>query len=221
MKELHHIMGHCNLDDLVKLEGVLDGLKISDPNNKFFCDICCRGKLPHCAVNRKPDARALKPLDLVHSDLAGPISPVAKDGFEYAICFLDDYSGMVFHYFMKHKSDTTLATAKFIADVAHIGKIKRLRTDNGGEYMEGSFKDLLVQHSIKHERSAPYTPQQNGTAERSWRTSFDMARCLLLDSRLPKKLWTYALSSEATGNSSVCEAVSPRKVTPKQDHLIV
>ena len=161
----------------------------------FSVTLCCRGKLPHCAVNRKPDARALKPLDLVHSDLAGPISPVAKDGFEYAICFLDDYSGMVFHYFMKHKSDTTLATAKFIADVAHIGKIKRLRTDNGGEYMEGSFKDLLVQHSIKHERSAPYTPQQNGTAERSWRTSFDMARCLLLDSRLPKNLWTYALST--------------------------
>ena len=63
MKELHHIMGHCNLDDLVKLEGVVDGLKISDPNNKFFCDICCRGKLPHCAVNKKPDACALKPLD--------------------------------------------------------------------------------------------------------------------------------------------------------------
>ena len=93
---------------------------------------------------------------------------------------------MVFHYFMKHKSDITLATAMFIADVAHIGKIKRLWTDNGGEYMEGSFQDLLVQHSIKHERSAPSTPQQNGNAERSWRTSFDMTRCLLLDSRLPK-----------------------------------
>ena len=51
MKELHHIMGHCNLDDLLKLEGVVDGLKIGDPNNKFFCDTCCRGKLPHCVVN--------------------------------------------------------------------------------------------------------------------------------------------------------------------------
>ena len=107
--------------------------------------------------------------------------------------FLDDYSGMVFHYFMKHKSDTTLATAKFIADVAHIGNIKRLRTDNGGEYMEGSFNVRLVQHSIKHGRSAPFTPQQNGTAKRSLRTSFDMARCLLLDTRLPKNMWTYAL----------------------------
>ena len=120
MKELHHIMGHCNLDELLKLEGIVDGLKISDPNNKFSCNICCRGKLPHCAVNKKPDAPALKPHDLFHSDLAWPISPVAKDGFEYAICFLDDYSGMVLHYFMKHKSDTTLATTQFITDVAHI-----------------------------------------------------------------------------------------------------
>ena len=54
MKELHHIMGRCNLDDLLKLEGVVDGLKISDPNNTFFCDICCRDKLPQCAVNKKP-----------------------------------------------------------------------------------------------------------------------------------------------------------------------
>ena len=61
--------------------------------------------------------------------------------------------------------------------------------------MEGSFKDLLVQHSIKHECSAPYPPQQNGTVKRSWRNSFDMARCLLLDNRLPKNMWTYALST--------------------------
>ena len=90
MNELHHIMRHCNLDDLLKLQGVVDGLKTSDPSNKFFCDPCCRGKLPHCAVNKKPDARALKPLYLVHSNLAGPISPVAKDEFEYDICFSDD-----------------------------------------------------------------------------------------------------------------------------------
>ena len=107
----------------------------------------------------------MKPLDLIYSDLAGPISPVAKDGFEYVICLLDNYSGMVFHYFMKQESDTTLVTAKFIADVAHIGKIKRIRTDNGGEYIEGSLKYLIVQHSIKHERSALYTQQQNGTAK--------------------------------------------------------
>ena len=64
--------------------------------------------------------------------------------------------------------------------------------DNDGEYL-GEFKDVRIKQSIKHELSSPYTPQQNGTAERSWRTAFDMARCLLLDSELPKNLWSYAL----------------------------
>ena len=195
MKQLHSIMGHCNQDDLQKLEGVVDGLKISDRDSKFFCDICCRGKLPHSTVCKKPDARARKPLDLVHSDLSGAVEPVAKDGHKYCICFVDDFSGMMFHYFLKHKSDTTRATARFIADMAHIGSIKRLRTDNGGEYVGADFKDLLIQHSIKHEFSSPNTPQQNGTAERSWRTTFDMVRCMLLDSNLPKNLWPYALAT--------------------------
>ena len=129
----------------------MHGLKISDRDSKFFCDICCRGKLPHSTVCKKPDARARKPLDLVHSDLSGAVEPVAKDGHKYCICFVDDFSGMMFHYFLKHKSDTTRATARFIADMAHIGSIKRLRTDNGGEYVGADFKDLLIQHSIKHD----------------------------------------------------------------------
>ena len=85
MKQLHSIMGHCNQDDLQKLEGVVDGLKISDRDSKFFCDICCRGKLPHSTVCKKPDARARKPLDLVHSDLSGAVEPVAKDGHKYCM----------------------------------------------------------------------------------------------------------------------------------------
>ena len=115
-------------------------------------------------MNKKQDARALKPLDLVHSDLAGLISPVAKDRFEYAICFLNDYSGMVFHYLMKHKSDTTHATAKFIANVAHIGNIKRLRTDKGGEYMEGNSTRTIIRpltHNYHNDIRHDYILQQN------------------------------------------------------------
>ena len=49
--------------------------------------------------------------------------------------------------------------------------------------------------------SAPHTPSQNGTAERWWRTGFDMVRCVLLASGLPKSLWTYALrNSDYTRN---------------------
>ena len=85
----------------------------------------------HTAINKKPDKRAKKPLDLVHSDLSGQLSPADKNGYQYAMVFVDDYSGMTFHYLLKNKSDVTRAMEKFIADVAPIGKIKRSRSDSG------------------------------------------------------------------------------------------
>ena len=122
----------------------------------YSATFCCKGKMTHSAVSKKPDQRAKKPLDMVHSDLAGPITPTAKDGFVYAIVFVDDYSGMTFHYFLKNKSDATRAMETFIADVASIGKIRVLRTDGGGEYMS-NFKDVLIKHGIKHQLSFPHT----------------------------------------------------------------
>ena len=68
-----------------------------------------------------------------------------------------------------------------------------MRSDNGGEYISKEFKELLTNHTIKHELTAPYSPHQNGTAERCWRTLFDMARSMLTESKLPKFLWTYAV----------------------------
>ena len=163
--------------------------------------MCTKGKQAHAAINTAPDDRAKAPLQMVHSDLAGPITPTDKSGFRYAICFVDDYSGFVSHYFLRNKSNATQATAQFLADVSAIGTMKVLRTDNGGEYTSNEFKDLLVKHAIKHEMIAPHTPSLIGTAERWWRTGFDMVRCVLLASGLPKSLWTYALgNSDYTRN---------------------
>ena len=55
------------------------------------------------------------------------------------------------------------------------------------------FLDVLLKHGVKHETSAPYCPHQNGTAERGFRTIFEMARCMMIDSNTPKYLWTYAV----------------------------
>ena len=49
--------------------------------------------------NHEADTCATKPFELVHTDLAGPIDPIAKDGFRYVIIFTDDYSGCLFTYF--------------------------------------------------------------------------------------------------------------------------
>ena len=192
----HKILGHCNMKDIFNLEKISDDMKIVNPNKNFDCDVCTLGKMSQYR-NRQPDRRATRPLELVHSDLAGPIDPAAREGFRYAMSFVDDFSGANLVYFLKQKSDAVAATEKFLADVAPYGNVKCIRSDNGTEYTSEKFKSLLVKNRIKHETSAPYSPHQNGTAERGWRSLFEMARCLLLEAKLPKFLWTYAVNTSA------------------------
>ena len=101
-------------------------------------------------------------------------------------------------YFLKTKKNTVSVTKKFIADTAppH-GRIKSLRSDNESEFKSNDFQRLLCDNNIPHETSAPYSPHQNGTAERNWRILFEMARCMVIENNLPKSLWTYAVMTAA------------------------
>ena len=98
---------------------------------------------------------------------------------------------------LKYKSDTILATKRFLSDVAPYGKVKCIRSDNGSEFSSNDFENLLMNSHIKHEYSAPCSPHQNGTAERAWRSIFEMTRCLLINAGLPKTLWGYAVKAAA------------------------
>ena len=95
---------------------------------------------------------------------------------------------LCFVYFLKSKSDSVKATEKFLADVAPYGQVKCVRSDNGTEFTGHEFQTLLRGNRIRHETSAPYSPHQNGTAERGWRTLYEMSRCLLIESGLPDNL---------------------------------
>jgi transposase InsO family protein len=73
-------------------------------------------------------------------------------------------------------------------------KVKKIRSDNGSEFKNLQVEEYLEKEGIKHEFSAPYTPQQNGVVERKNRTLIDMVRRCLENSRRPsgfgRKLWT-------------------------------
>ena len=194
VRELHRLMGHCNVRDLQQLPAVVDGIKLSDSSTDISCEVCCIGKQTRAAVPKQRE-RAKAPLELVFTDVAGPIAPQSINGDKYVIVFIDDYSGMMFHYFMKHKSDATEALRKFICDVSNVGRVKAIRSDNGGEYTADSFNQVMHDKGIKHEFTAPHTPQQCGVAERSWRSTFNAARCMLADSGMPKFLWPYAVAT--------------------------
>ena len=179
IKEWHEILGHCKYEDIIRLEEVVDGMKGTGKGSvkPGDCNTCILGKLTDNR-NRQPDKRAKAPLELVHTDLSGPLEPVSRDGFKYSIAFTDDFSGAVAVYFLKSKSDTVRATEKFLADVAPYGKVKCMRSDGGGEYISKEFECLLTKNESRHDKSCPKSPHQNGTAERHWRTLFEMGRCL-------------------------------------------
>ena len=70
-----------------------------------------------------------------------------------------------------------------------------LRTDNGrAEYDNHEADEFLSEVGIRHETSAPYTPAQNGTAERVNRTLLNSVRAMLISSGLPPSLWGEAVS---------------------------
>lgn len=82
--------------------------------------------------NRKPDANATAPLELVHTDLAEPADPASTGGFRYCLAFTGDFLGAVFVYIVRNKSDTVAAKERFLVDSAPYGQVKCMRSDNGG-----------------------------------------------------------------------------------------
>ena len=56
---------------------------------------------------------------------------------------------------------------------------KALRSDNGGEYISGEFKDFCSKEIIQREFIVPHNPQQNGVAERKNRTIVGAAQDML------------------------------------------
>ena len=91
LNDWHIVLGHCNMRDITKLDGHVDGFKITDEDvgDCETCDTCIQVKMFQ-QRSRKPDKRAENGLDLVHCDLAGPIEPMTKEGYIYVLLFVDD-----------------------------------------------------------------------------------------------------------------------------------
>ena len=145
------------------------------------------------------DSRASNLLEVIHSDLAGPMEVKSVSGACYLLVFVDDCSRKVFVYFLKKKNEVAARFKEFKALVEkQTGKsIKTLRTDNGGEYVNAELTSFLVEHGIRHELTVPHNSPQNGRAERVIRSVVTMSRCLMQDSGVPKELWAEACNTAA------------------------
>ena len=104
--------------------------------------------------------RVSKLLELIHSDVCGPMSTTARGGYQYFVTFTDDLSRYGYIYLMKHKSETFEKFKEFQSEVENqLGKtIKLLRSDRGGEYMSQEFDDHLKSRGIVPQLTPSSTP---------------------------------------------------------------
>lgn len=194
----HQRMGHLNFHSLSKMTENTDHVIFPNKIEDLTCVTCKEGKQTRLPFKSK-GSRASNILDLVHSDICGPMETETLGGSKYFITFLDDHSKKIHVYFLRNKSDALEKFKEFKHEVENQknARIKVLRTDNGLEYVNKSFSDYLKSAGIIHQTTTHYTPEQNGTAERMNRTLVERAKCMLLNANLPKQYWGEAIHTAA------------------------
>jgi hypothetical protein len=100
----HCRLGHINEKCIEKLHK--DGLLSSfDFESIDTCESCLLEKMTKAPFTGQSE-RASNLLGLVHTDVCGPISSIARGGFQYFITFTDDFSRYGYIYLMRHKSES-------------------------------------------------------------------------------------------------------------------
>ena len=197
----HQRFGHLNTQHLMKIVDKQLALGVKIPKNEklSFCEGCVEGKMhrrPFKPVGEIPSAEKLQ---LVHSDVCGPMHTESFGGQKYFVTFIDDFSRCCAVYFMKQKSEVLEKFKEFEAITTNESgqRVIKLRTDNGGEYVSQEFETYLKTKGIKHELTVPHSPQQNGVAERMNRTLTESARAMIAHANLPNDYWAEAIATAA------------------------
>jgi len=229
MELWHRRLGHLNAKGIKVLQGMVSGIdlgKLPCKVEPFACEGCVEGKLARQPFPTDGANRATKVLELVHSDVCGPMRTTSFGGAKYFLTFIDDFSRKVWVYVLKLKSEVLGRFKEWKALVENQSghKVKVLRSDNGGEYTSKAFDDFLRMHGIARNTSAPYTPQQNGVAERANRTIVEMGRSMLYAQGLEREFWAEAVQTAVyTRNrcpSRAVEGMTPEEAwSGKQPHL--
>ena len=185
----HHRLGRISEKGMKMLlsKGKLAELKSIDFD---MCESCILEKQKNVSFLKTSRTLKAKKLELVHTDLWGPSLVASLGGSRYYITFIDDSSRKVCVYFLKNKSDVfeTFKKWKAMVETKTSLKVKCLRSNNGGEYIDGGFNEYYAAHEIRMEKTILETPQQNNVFERMNRTLNKYARSMRLHARLPKKL---------------------------------
>ena len=165
--------------------------------HSVFCDSCAVGKQHRTSPKPLGAIQAERKLQLVYSDVMGPVSVASMTNKRFMISFMDDKTRISSVAFMAKKSEALEKFKDFQATVEGESglRIGTLRTDRGGEYVGKEFKRYLRSQEIEHEETIANTPEQNGVSERLNRTLMEKARPMVAHAALSKRYWAEAVST--------------------------
>ena len=148
-------------------KSMLNGLPQLEVKTDVVCTGCQYGKA-HQLLYKESSFKAKKQLELIHSDLFGPLKQASISVMWYMVTFIDD-SRYVWTFFMKEKSEkfSKFQELKMIIEGEVGVKIRCLRSDNGREYMSDEFNQYLHECGIRRQFTCANAPQQNGVAEKN------------------------------------------------------
>lgn len=193
LKDWHERLVHQNVD---RVKCILKKNNIECLDSNDTCIACVEGKQHRLPFERSEKSTSTTG-ELVHADVCGPMEENSIGGSRYFLLLKDDHSNYRTVYFMKRKSETVGKIKHFLKFTKSTtgNTVRTLRTDNGLEFVNSGVKSLLEDNGVIHETTVPYTPEQNGKAERDMRTIVEAARTMIQAKRLKKDMWAEAVNT--------------------------
>jgi hypothetical protein len=212
--EWHKRFGHIAVSGLQHLRrrNLVEGFNVDESSELRDCETCVQAKQTRTSFPKSTTRKTTYIGELTHMDLWGPARFPATNGAKYYITFIDDYSRHCTMKLLKNKTETFDKVQEYMATVERLLRSHApmaIQADNGKEFANAELRNWLAQRGISLRPSAPYSPQQNGTAERYNRTVADLVRAMLINKNLPKVLWgTAALHATYLRNRAYTRAIS-------------
>jgi hypothetical protein len=194
---IHQRLAHFSNDYIAKTIANTKGLEQIQHTieNSIACKPCLEGK-SHKTKGQNKLSDSLRPLELIHTDIAGPFLK-SLNSKRYIITFIDDYTRSIFIYPIATKGEAIDKLRHLYSklEASTDLKIARIRADNAKEFKSIKWNKYTKEKGIITEYTAPYSPEQNGIAERYNRIILDHARAVITAKKIPLKLWPWVFES--------------------------
>jgi hypothetical protein len=128
----HRRLAHINYKALPYVSKAVTGLPKFKVDHEGVCNRCAQGKNIKNHFPKRDNKAGV--LELIHSDVCGPMPSTSISGYVYYVSFIDDYSRKNWVYFLKSKDEVFSKFKEFKVLIENLfeKKIKILRSDNGG-----------------------------------------------------------------------------------------